>query len=153
MRSRPRATLSSIASLLVVGGLVLGISNTAVTPPITAASEPDCKSSLCSRPGSRKCTCVSMTPGSTVRPETSRRALASASAKSPIAAKRSSLMAISPSCVPSGPAMVPPEIIRSYFSVVITYSLFQLIAEPSASVFCFASACAVLSTGGKCRPT
>ena len=44
------------AASLVVSGLVLGISKTAVTPPSAAAREPVSRSSLCSRPGSRKCT-------------------------------------------------------------------------------------------------
>ena len=35
------ATLSASASAVTVSGLVLGISKTAVTPPMTAASEPD----------------------------------------------------------------------------------------------------------------
>ena len=68
MRPRARSSLSSSAAAVTVSGLVFGISNTAVTPPITAASEPVSRSSLCSAPGSRKCTCVSMTPGRMVRP-------------------------------------------------------------------------------------
>ena len=39
---------------LDVGGLVLGISNTEVTPPKTAALLPDCKSSTSVEPGSLK---------------------------------------------------------------------------------------------------
>ena len=54
-------------------GSVLGISNTAVTPPITALSEPVSRSSLWVRPGSRKCTCVSITPGRMCRPRQSTR--------------------------------------------------------------------------------
>jgi hypothetical protein len=57
-----------MASRVVVGGAVFGISNTAVTPPSTAARLPLSRSSLCSLPGSRKWTCVSITPGSTCRP-------------------------------------------------------------------------------------
>ena len=55
-QARPlaRASLSSSAASLSVLGLVLGISNTAVTPPSTAARVPVERSSLCSRPGSRK---------------------------------------------------------------------------------------------------
>ena len=52
----------------MVSGLVFGISKTAVTPPSTAAREPVSRSSLCSRPGSRKCTWLSMTPGRMCRP-------------------------------------------------------------------------------------
>src|ERR1700727_1458123 len=46
MRPSPRASLSASASALVVGGSVLGISNTAVTPPRTAARDPVSRSSL-----------------------------------------------------------------------------------------------------------
>ena len=56
------------ASSTVVSGLVLGISKTAVTPPSTAAREPVSRSSLCSSPGSRKCTWLSTTPGRMCRP-------------------------------------------------------------------------------------
>ncbi len=51
-------------------GSVFGISNTAVTPPSTAPREPDSRSSLWVRPGSRKCTWLSITPGSRCRPRT-----------------------------------------------------------------------------------
>ena len=61
-QARPRPSVS---------GLVLGISKTAVTPPITAPREPDSRSSLCERPGSRKCTCESTTPGRMCRPRQS----------------------------------------------------------------------------------
>ncbi len=50
MRARQ---LSSIAAALSVLGFVFGISNTAVTPPITAARLPVSRSSLWVRPGSR----------------------------------------------------------------------------------------------------
>jgi hypothetical protein len=39
---------------ITVSGSVFGISNTAVTPPITAEREPLSRSSLWVRPGSRK---------------------------------------------------------------------------------------------------
>ncbi len=65
---RPGRACRRSASAPVVVGSVFGISNTAVTPPSTAAREPLSRSSFHSRPGSRKCTWVSMTPGSTVRP-------------------------------------------------------------------------------------
>src|SRR5690606_3148395 len=68
---RSRATLSAMASKVVVSGLVFGISKTAVTPPSTAAREPDSRSSLWVLPGSRKWTCVSITPGSRCRPRAS----------------------------------------------------------------------------------
>ena len=71
MRCVPRLTLSASVSALVVSGLVLGISKTVVTPPSTAAREPLSRSSLCSSPGSRKCTWLSITPGSICRPRQS----------------------------------------------------------------------------------
>ena len=40
--------------MLEVGGFVLGISNTAVIPPATAALLPECKSSVSVDPGSLK---------------------------------------------------------------------------------------------------
>ena len=69
--ARPRQLVGRSASALVVVGSVFGISNTAVTPPSTAAREPVSRSSFHSMPGSRKCTWVSITPGSTVRPAAS----------------------------------------------------------------------------------
>ena len=71
MRCCPRLTLSASVSALTVSGSVLGISNTAVTPPITADSEPLSRSSLCVRPGSRKWTWVSITPGRRCSPRQS----------------------------------------------------------------------------------
>src|SRR5678815_1477580 len=41
---------------------------TAVKPPATADAVPVAMVSLCSWPGSRKCTCMSMKPGQTIRP-------------------------------------------------------------------------------------
>ena len=49
-----------------VGGLVFGISKTAVIPPATAALLPEFKSSVSVEPGSLKCVWVSMQPGKTV---------------------------------------------------------------------------------------
>ena len=56
------------SALVDVGGLVLGISNTLVIPPATAALLPECKSSVSVEPGSLKWVCVSMHPGKTVCP-------------------------------------------------------------------------------------
>jgi len=47
---------------------VLGISKKEVTPPLAQAQLAVNKSSLCSSPGSQKCTCGSMTPGNKVNP-------------------------------------------------------------------------------------
>ena len=51
MRPVARATLSASASALVVGGLVFGISNTAVTPPSTADRLPGLQILLMLEPG------------------------------------------------------------------------------------------------------
>ena len=52
-------------------GSVLGMQATAVKPPATADAAPVAIVSLCSWPGSRRCTCMSMRPGVTSRPPTS----------------------------------------------------------------------------------
>ena len=44
-------------------GLVFGMHATAVKPPATAAAVPVATVSLCSCPGSRRCTCMSISPG------------------------------------------------------------------------------------------
>ncbi len=51
MRPVARRTLSASAASLVVSGLVLGISKTAVTPPSTAAREPRLQVFLVLEPG------------------------------------------------------------------------------------------------------
>ena len=61
-----------MSARVVVGGFVLGISKTAVTPPSSAAVEPVSMSSFSRCPGSRKWTWVSMTPGRTCSPRASK---------------------------------------------------------------------------------
>ncbi len=68
MRCRARASLSASAAAFSVKGTEFGMSNTAVTPPSTAARDPDSRSSFSGSPGSRKCTWLSMTPGNIVSP-------------------------------------------------------------------------------------
>ncbi len=85
MRCRPSRTFSASVSAVVVSGFVFGISNTEVTPPSTAPREPVSRSSLWVRPGSRKWTWLSMTPGSTCRPRQSIRWPADQRERSPIA--------------------------------------------------------------------
>ena len=51
-----------------MAGSVLGIARTEVTPPFTAAAVPLSMVSLSSLPGSRRCTCISTTPGMTIFP-------------------------------------------------------------------------------------
>ena len=53
---------------LSMTGFVLGIQHTVVNPPLAAAFAPLSISSLCSRPGARKCTCKSISPGTTHLP-------------------------------------------------------------------------------------
>ena len=60
-----RCSLSLRSAAVSVFGLVFGISKIAVTPPRAAPAVPRSRSSLWVRPGSRKCTWVSMTPGRT----------------------------------------------------------------------------------------
>ena len=47
-------------------GTVLGIAQTEVNPPAAAAAVPVAIVSLCECPGSRRCTCISMSPGATM---------------------------------------------------------------------------------------
>src|SRR6266511_1763398 len=58
---------SEIARLSLTGSL-LGIAQTAVNPPAAAARRPVATVSAYSRPGSRRCACRSMKPGSTSKP-------------------------------------------------------------------------------------
>ena len=95
MRPVARATLSASASALVVSGWVLGISKTAVTPPSTAAREPLSKSSLCSRPGSRKCTWLSIDARQDVQAAAIDRLAGGSLPESPIAAMRPPLTPMS----------------------------------------------------------
>src|SRR5579863_5962450 len=113
MRALARESFSSSASRVEVGGSVLGISKTPVTPPSTAAREPVSRSSFHSMPGSRKCTWVSMTPGSTVSPAASNTASAEAWRRSPMAAMRPSRTPTSARPRPAWLATSPPRTMRS----------------------------------------
>ncbi len=97
------------------GGAVFGISRKLVTPPRTAAREPEPRSSLCSLPGSRKCTCASITPGSSSLPPASIVSRAAAVMLGSMRAMRPSSQATSPSkVVPSGRAMRVLRMSRLY---------------------------------------
>jgi hypothetical protein len=109
-----RATLASRASALQVAGRTLGMSRTVVTPPATAAREPCAQSSLCAKPGSRKCTWASTAPGSTRQPLASSRrgpqaAAAPASAAGTTAAMRPPDTSTSAGSTASGVTTVPPH--------------------------------------------
>ena len=69
-------------------GLVFGMSNTAVRPPSTAARVPVGMLSTALLPGSRRCTCGSISPGSTCRPVVSNVFSAVASGPTPRATNR-----------------------------------------------------------------
>src|SRR5688572_25686479 len=58
----------SVTPALSLIGDVFGMHATAVKPPATAAKVPVATVSLCSCPGSRKWTCMSMRPGHTTSP-------------------------------------------------------------------------------------
>ncbi len=100
-------------------GLVFGISNTAVTPPSTAARLPDSRSSLASSPGSRKWTWLSITPGRMVSPVQSIRSPASPVTPSPtIRPSRT------PTLVCAGPPgvhTVPLTSRRSKFAITLSF--------------------------------
>src|SRR6478672_12884147 len=57
----------SVTPALSLTGAVFGMHATAVKPPATADAVPVATVSLCSCPGSRRCTCMSMRPGHTTR--------------------------------------------------------------------------------------
>src|SRR5438093_5112250 len=57
----------SVTPALSLTGSVFGMQATAVNPPATAAAVPVATVSLCSWPGSRKWTCMSMNPGHTTK--------------------------------------------------------------------------------------
>ncbi|MNC66395.1 hypothetical protein D3C75_1167870 [compost metagenome] len=60
-----------MVSGLSVTGLVLGIQAMVVKPPLAAERVPVAMVSLCSKPGSRRCVCMSMKPGDTSLPPAS----------------------------------------------------------------------------------
>ena len=65
---------------VVMEGLPFGMSNTAASPPNTAARVPEGMLSTAACSGSRRCVCASISPGSTCRPRASMTSAASAAA-------------------------------------------------------------------------
>ena len=61
--SRALSLMRSVIAAWSLTGSVFGMQATAVNPPATAAAAPVAIVSLCSCPGSRRCTCMSMRPG------------------------------------------------------------------------------------------
>src|SRR6266542_2030743 len=85
-----------------------------VNPPATAARAPVSMVSACSIPGSRRCTCMSMKPGATTRPEASNTSAPAKSRPAPTAATRPSASATS--AIASNPvagSTMRPFLIRS----------------------------------------
>ena len=68
-RAASRSERRTVASSTT--GSVLGIATTATKPPAAAARVPESRSSLCSWPGTRRCTCGSTKPGNRCRPSPS----------------------------------------------------------------------------------
>src|SRR5688572_106041 len=94
--------MSDVTLALSFTGLVFGMQATAVNPPATAAAVPVATVSLCSCPGSRRWTCMSMNPGQMTRPAgTSSTSAPSAGRSRPTRAIRSPSMRMSN--VPSRP--------------------------------------------------
>src|SRR5919108_6683513 len=60
--------MNSVIPALSFTGVVLGMQATAVNPPATADATPDATVSLCSCPGSRRWTCISISPGTITNP-------------------------------------------------------------------------------------
>ena len=94
--------ISCVTPALSFTGLVFGMQATAVKPPATAAATPVATVSLCSCPGSRKCTCMSMKPGQITKPA----GIVTTSAPSALMSAPTSAMrspSISTSNIPSRP--------------------------------------------------
>jgi hypothetical protein len=83
-RRRTTSSISGVSS----AGVVLGMQQTVVKPPATAAREPDSIVSLCSPPGSRRWTWGSIRPGTTRRPSASMTCASAGARAGPIARTR-----------------------------------------------------------------
>ena len=89
-------------------GCVFGMQHMVVTPPAAAAREPDSMSSFHSSPGSRRCTCMSTSPGQTMRPPAS--SVSSAGPESAATMRPSSMNRSATSSRPeAGSTMRPPR--------------------------------------------
>src|SRR5688500_4460946 len=121
-RARPASAafdrISVVTLALSLTGAVLGMQATAVNPPATADAVPVATVSLCSWPGSRRCTCMSMNPGHTTSPAGMSMITAPSAGKSrPARAMRSPSMSTSytPSIPLAGSTTRPP--LSSFFMV------------------------------------
>ena len=72
------------SAALSIGGSVFGIQAIDVKPPIAAARVPLSMSSLYSKPGSRKCVCMSISPGATINPAASMTSISNPSGSSSV---------------------------------------------------------------------
>ena len=80
-RAASRSERSTVASS--TAGSVFGIATTATKPPAAAARVPESRSSLCSCPGTRRCTCGSTKPGNRWRPSPSSTSAPSGASSAP----------------------------------------------------------------------
>ncbi len=80
-RAASRSERRTVASSTV--GSVFGIATTATKPPAAAARVPESRSSLCSWPGTRRCTCGSTKPGKRWRPSPSTTSAPSGASSAP----------------------------------------------------------------------
>ncbi len=94
--SAARSSTYSTVPRLSIAGSVLGMAQTVVKPPRTAALVPVSMVSLYSNPGSRRCVWRSMKPGATTRPRASNTRAPAASMPRPTAATRPSRISTSP---------------------------------------------------------
>ncbi len=104
-RSRTQRTCSGLS----ITGRVLGMQATEVKPPRAAAAVPLAMSSLYSKPGSRRWTCISTSPAQTVRPRASSTWASGALRSLPMTARRPSSMrrSITPPMPPTGSTRRP----------------------------------------------
>src|SRR5262245_25120046 len=107
---RPRASTASTTAASSSGGSVFGMHTTAVQPPSAAARAPLSTSSASSRPGSRKCTWRSTSPGATTAPSASSTvAPRPASSDGPTSVMTPSTMRTSATRSPSWSSTRPPR--------------------------------------------
>ena len=122
-----RANFSARVSSVVVCGTVLGMSKNVVTPPAAAARLSLSMSALSVRPGSRKCTWVSITPGITIQPEAS---IVLSNGASGCVVESDMPVIVSPSMVIEPLRVHPSFTISAFFISVLI--LFLIVAVRSA---------------------
>src|SRR5260221_8534260 len=97
-----------------------------VNPPAAAARAPVSMVSACSIPGSRRCTCMSMKPGATTRPDASNTSAPANSRPAPIPAMRPSSSARSATASnPDAGSIMRPFLIRSLLTSLLTNDPFE----------------------------